>query len=195
MPCPHPYRSLAAVLTLSLLGAGCAESPTASPASDTPQAPPVSEQPINELNPQPEPPSLQLHFSMTPDGDAWFGTISVGGQACGAVQLNPQPEPPFPQQTGVVTHVAYALSIQGDNPDFLLDADLSGIVAGNHVVLNGVVSDGFYAGQTLHPRGSITLPPPDSPTDLQTTMTGIIQLNPQPEPPAPAEYPPSPCTG
>jgi len=147
--------------------------------------------PIIDLNPQPEPPSLELQFTMTPDGASWFGTISVGGRACGSVQLNPQPEPPS-RQTGVVTHVAYSLSIQGDDPAFLLDADLSGIVAGGHVVLNGRINNGAYAGQTIHPRGDIAVPPPDAPLDLSTTLTGALKLNPQPEPPAP-EYPPSPC--
>lgn len=180
--------SLALVAVATLAGA-CADagaSPLAPSAGS--QAAQRSSDAIVDLNPQPEPPSLRLDFRLTPDGTDWFGTIFVGDQACGSMQLRQTSS----RQTGVVTHVGYGLSIQGTNPDFQMDADLSGIVVRGRVVLNGTVAHGAYAGQTLHPRGQIVVPPPNSPIDLTTTLTGAVQLNPQPEPPAPA-YPPSPC--
>lgn len=144
---------------------------------------------VVQLNPQPEPPSLKLGFALSPDGGDWYGTVYVGGQACGSIQLLAT----TPRQTGVASHVGYTLTIAGDNPDFQLAANLAGVVTHAHVVLNGVVSSGFYAGQTIHPRGVISTSN-GGPVDELTTLTGTVQLNPQPEPPS-APYPPSPCTG
>ena len=183
---------LCAALAVATASAACAD-PGASPLAPTANVRRAADV-VVDLNPQPEPPSLQLDFVLTPDGADWFGTISVGGQECGSMQLTPTqvvetdvapPEAAW-WQSGIVTHVGYTLSIQGTNPDFQMDADLAGIVENGQVVLNGMVGSGAYAGQTLHPRGQI------APGTL--TMTGTVQLNPQPEPPS-SQYPPSPCVG
>jgi len=145
--------------------------------------------PIVELNPQPEPPSSALRFEVNPDGTDWYGTVYVGETACGYMKLLQTRS----SVTGIVDHVGYSLAIQGDNPDYVLDAALSGIIQSHRVVLNGSITDGFYAGETIHPVGEIA-PGTDGLVDGLTTMTGFIQLNPQPEPPSSA-YPPSPCLG
>jgi hypothetical protein len=193
MRCSLHRGILGAALAVAAALAACAD-PGASPLAPTANVRRAADA-VVDLNPQPEPPSLQLDFVLTPDGTDWFGTVSVGGQACGTMQLTPTqvvetdlvpPEAAW-WQSGIVTHVGYSLTIQGENPDFVMDADLAGIVQGGRFVLNGMVGSGAYAGQTLHPRGQIapgTLP----------TMTGTVQLNPQPEPPS-SQYPPSPCVG
>jgi hypothetical protein len=142
------------------------------------------------VDPQPEPPSsLALRFELNPDGADWFGTVYVGDRACGYMELHKTRS----DLTDLVDHVGYTLSIQGDNPDYILDADVSGVIANHHVVLDGRIGSGYYAGETIHPRGNIT-PAPVGLVDAPTSMTGLIQLNPQPEPPSFA-YAPSPCLG
>ncbi|MCG6987521.1 MAG: hypothetical protein LJF06_05020 [Gemmatimonadetes bacterium] len=189
---------LCAALAVATAFAACAD-PGASPLAPTANVRRAADA-VVDLNPQPEPPSLQLDFALNPDGTDWFGRIYVGGQACGTMQLTPAqvvetdlvpPEAAW-WQSGIVTHVRYTLGIQGANPDFEMHADLAGIIVGGRVVLNGMVGSGAYAGQTLHPRGQIVLPSPGG--DQLTTMTGTVQLNPQPEPPS-SQYPPSPCVG
>lgn len=140
-----------------------------------------------QLNPQPEPPSLVIEYQLIPRGEGWAGSVYVGGQACGTMQLVQTKS----EQTGIVMHVGYNLSIAGYNPDFQLDASLSGVIVRQHVVLNGTVGSGYYAGRTVHPRGVIQTTG-GGPTNQLTTMLGTVQLNPQPEPPYPA-FPPSPC--
>lgn len=140
------------------------------------------------LNPQPEPPSLQVRFALSPDGGDWFGHVFVGDESCGSIQLLSTGA----ETTGIVTHVGYALSITGANPAFQLDASLQGVIVQGRVVLNGMVSSGAYAGQTIHPRGTIQVAGGGT-TDQLTTLAGAVQLNPQPEPPS-MEYPPSPCS-
>jgi hypothetical protein len=168
--------------------AACNDAVTPSPAASG--AIQRSAESIVDLNPQPEPPSvLALRFELNPDGTDWFGTVYVGNQACGTMDLLQTGS----SLTGIVDHVGYTLNIQGDNPDYVLDADLSGVIANRHVVLNGRIGTGYYSGETIHPLGDIT-PAPNGPVDELTSMTGLIQLNPQPEPPSFA-YPPSPCLG
>lgn len=146
-----------------------------------------SGQSIVALNPQPEPPSFEIQYQLTPDGADWFGMVYVGGEACGTMQLLQT----TPKQTGVATHVGYDLSITGDNPAFQLDASLAGVIVKQRVVLNGTVDSGYYAGRTVHPRGTIQTFG-GGPIDQITTLQGTIKLNPQPEPPS-FEFPPSPC--
>lgn len=186
---PNPRHPSRAMLPLVLaMATGCSDSVTPSQPAD--QGVRLAVEPIAQLNPQPEPPSsLALRFELNPDGTDWFGTVFVGDQACGYMKLLQTRT----RLTGVVDHVGYKLSIQGDNPDYLLDADLSGVFANRHVVLNGRIGTGFYAGETIHPLGVVTTAP-EGVVDALTTMTGIIQLNPQPEPPS-FVYPPSPCLG
>ena len=161
--------AMAFVCALSLAGAICSNAA-----------------PIAQLNPQPEPPSLDIEYLLTPDGADWFGTVFVDGEACGSMELLVTNS----QQTGVVTHVGYALSITGDNPNFQLGAALDGVIVRHNVVLNGAVDSGYYSGQTIHPRGMIQTS--GGSVDQLTSMEGELQLNPQPEPPSFA-YPPSPC--
>ena len=146
------------------------------------------DQPIVDLNPQPEPPSLDVDYSLTFGDGGWFGMVYVGGQACGMMSMIPTAS----KQTGVATHVNFNLSIIGDNPDFALDASLAGVVVQQKVVLNGMVENGFYAGTTIHPRGTIQGLGSGVPIDQLPTLQGTVKLNPQPEPPS-FEYPPSPC--
>lgn len=180
------FGALCALLSIAVAATACSD-------GSQPLAPgPVTAHaadPVTELNPQPEPPSLELTFQLTFDG-GWFGTVFVGDQACGSMQLVPVliDEGTSSTQTGTVTHVGYGLGITGSNPDFTLQAGLSGTVEQGMVVLNGLVTDGAYAGQTLHPRGEIQS------VGGVMTLTGSVQLNPQPEPPS-AAYPPSPCQG
>ncbi|MGD8321888.1 MAG: hypothetical protein PVJ02_15680 [Gemmatimonadota bacterium] len=177
--------ALCALLSIAAAATACSDGaqPLAPDAVTTRVADPVT-----ELNPQPEPPSLELRFQLTFDGE-WSGTVFVGDQACGSMRLVPVLiDEGTSSETGTVTHVAYGLGITGSNPDFTLQAGLSGIVEQGMVVLNGPVTDGAYAGQILHPRGEIQS------EGGATTLTGSVQLNPQPEPPSEA-YPPSPCQG
>jgi hypothetical protein len=147
-------------------------------------------EPVVELNPQPEPPSsLVLRFELNPDGTDWFGTVYVGDRACGTMKLLQTQS----ALTGIIRHVGYSLRIQGDNPDYVLNADLSGVIANRHVVLNGRIGSGYRAGETIRPLGDITSAP-DLLVARPTMMMGLIQLNPQPELPSFA-YPPSPCLG
>ncbi len=148
----------------------------------------ASDQSPVQLNPQPEPPSFVIDYRLNPDGDDWYGRAYVGGEACGTIQLLQTKS----KQTGIVTHVGYNLSIAGPNPDFILDASLEGVIVRGHVVLNGKVNSGYYAGRTIHPRGVIQTSG-GGPVDQLATMLGTVELNPQPEPPS-FEYPPSPCT-
>lgn len=177
---------LGAALVLVTVTAACHDAGTSPlvPAATTRRAGDA----IVDLNPQPEPPSLSLHYVLSPDGSDWFGMVYVGDQACGSMQLLQTSS----RQTGIVTHLAYSLSIQGANPDFQMDADLSGVLVRGRVVLNGKVRNGTYAGRTIHPQGRIVAAPEDGSVDLLTRMLGAIELNPQPEPPS-ASYPPSPC--
>jgi hypothetical protein len=185
------YRTQHGVVLLALSFAAAAASscsdPGASPLAPATQSMTAADGTV-DLNPQPEPPSLELDYALTPDGTDWFGTIQVGNQSCGSMQLVQTSS----RQSGIVTHVAYALSIQGENPAFGMDADLSGIVVRGRVVLNGKVSGGFYDGQAIHPRGQIVASTDENPIDQLTRMIGTVELNPQPEPPS-AAYPPSPC--
>jgi hypothetical protein len=148
------------------------------------------DEPVVDANSRPEPPSsLALRFGLNPDGADWYGTVYVGGRECGTMELVQIRS----NVTGIVAHVEYSMRIQGDDPDYVLDADLGGVIANHHVVLNGRVSTGYYAGETVHPLGNITAAP-EGLVDGLATMTGLIKLDPQPEPPSFA-YPPSPCLG
>lgn len=138
------------------------------------------------LNPQPEPPSMLLHFALSPDGTDWYGTVYVGDEACGTMQLLQDTV----WQSGIITHVGYQLAVTGDNPDFSLNASVAGITVQSMVVLNGTVDSGAYEGRTIHPLGEIQTS--DDSGDLFVTMLGAVMLNPQPEPPS-AAFPPSPC--
>ena len=144
--------------------------------------------PIVDLNPQPEPPSLSLDYNLAFGDGGWFGMVYVGGQACGMMSMIPTAS----NQTGVATHVGFNLNIIGTNPDFALSASLAGVVVQQRVVLNGVIENGYYAGTTIHPRGTIQGLGSGGPIDQLPTLQGTIKLNPQPEPPS-FEYPPSPC--
>ncbi|HKJ92723.1 MAG TPA: hypothetical protein VJ957_06120 [Longimicrobiales bacterium] len=186
MPHPAQQGALAFVCVLALAAAACSDAgPIVAPNGNLQR----QDQPHVLFNPQPEPPALIMDYALTPDGGDWYGTVQVGGESCGTMQLI-QTES---DETGIVTHVGYELSITGANPDFQLNASLDGVVVRGHVVLNGRISSGFYAGQTIHPRGEIRTVG-GGPVDRLTTLTGAVQLNPQPEPPSMA-YPPSPCSG
>lgn len=181
----HPVQQggLAVVLCLAMAMAACSD-------AGAPVAPRHAPQPNNEttpyLNPQPEPPSILLHFALIPDGTDWYGTVYVGNEACGTMDLKSGGS----WQSGIVTHVSYSLAVTGANPDFQLDANVAGIRVQGMVVLNGTVDSGAYDGQTIHPLGEIQTS--GDPDNLEATMLGAIMLNPQPEPPS-AEFPPSPC--
>ncbi len=179
----RPHVAIAALMLVAILAA-CTD---AAQPMDQESVPVRSAAPITELNPQPEPPSLALRYELGPDGTDWFGTVYVGDEACGTMQLVQTAT----RSTGVARHVVYSLTIVGANPAFLMDATLSGIVVRDHVVLNGRVHDGAYAGRTIHPRGEIQTTITDG--EAFTRMTGLVQLNPQPEPPS-SDYPPSPCS-
>lgn len=184
---------LGTALALATVVTGCTN-PGSSPLAPTTSVRRADDG-IVDLNPQPEPPSLVLDFVLNPDGAAWFGTVYVGDRECGTMELLPTgpvdadlgPTEVAWWQSGIVTHVGYTLSIQGANSNPWMDADLAGVVVDGRVVLNGIVGSGFYTGQTIHPRGQVVAPSGNLPT-----MTGTVQLNPQPEPPSSA-YPPSPC--
>lgn len=176
-------RVVLATLMLVPILAACSD--VAQP-MDQESVPVRSSAPVAELNPQPEPPSLTLSYQLRPDGTDWFGTVYVGDEACGTMAL----EQTASRSTGVATHVGYDLTIVGANQAFLMDATLFGLVVRDHVVLDGRVHDGAYAGRTIHPRGQIQTTLQDG--EAFTTMTGLVQLNPQPEPPS-SDYPPSPC--
>ncbi|MCG6954978.1 MAG: hypothetical protein LJF04_03225 [Gemmatimonadetes bacterium] len=189
MSCRDHHCISGATLALALVAtAACTDGVTRPRPADAEMG--RAAEPVVDLNLQPEPPSsLALRFELNPDGADWFGTVYVGDRACGYMQLLH----PRSGLTGIVDHVEYRLSIQGDNPDYVLDAGVSGVIANHHLVLNGRIGSGYYAGETIHPRGDIT-PAPDGPVDVLTTMKGLIQLYPQPEPPS-FVYPPSPCLG
>ncbi len=182
-------RSRACLVALMAWGAGaCADAPTA-PAVD-PGAVAAARGPVDvELNPQPEPPApLVVGFTVSPDGDSWYGEIFVGDQSCGSLEL------PAVQSraTGVVSHLAFTLQLTGANPDFHLVADVAGIANGRNglLSLNGVVTDGVMQGAHVHLGGR------GEPSGLGG-VSGYVELNPQPEPPSAAghTYPPSPCQG
>lgn len=177
--CQLIKRGLIPLLSITLFA--IASSASALPAT------PGLDQPIVDLNPQPEPPSLNLQYKLTFGDGGWFGRVYVGDQACGSMSMMPTAS----KQTGVATHVAFDLNIIGDNTDFALDASLAGVVVQQKVVLNGVVDDGYYAGTTIHPRGTLSIPS-GGPIDQFPTLQGTVKLNPQPEPPS-FEFPPSPC--
>lgn len=183
MRCPAYQGGLAIALVCGLAMTACSDAG----ATVAPNGPPSRTNDATPyLNPQPEPPSILLHFALHPDGTDWFGPVYVGDQSCGTMQLLRDTS----WQSGIVTHVGYSLSIAGDNPDFTMDATVAGIAVRGMVVLNGSVDSGAYAGQTLHPMGEVQAGGDSD--DLEATMLGIVMLNPQPEPPSDA-YPPSPC--
>lgn len=180
---PVHQGGLAVALVLAMAVTACSDAGATLAPDHAPQS---NTDATTYLNPQPEPPSILLQFTLNPDGTDWYGHVYVGDQSCGTMQMLQDTL----WQSGIVTHVGYSLSVAGDNPDFKMDATVAGIAVQGMVVLNGSVDSGAYAGQTIHPLGEIQTGGDSS--DLETTMLGIIMLNPQPEPPSDA-FPPSPC--